>query len=77
MVSRKHKEQIVSAFIAGGNWNNGAQNGVFAVNGNNARSNSNDNQGFRAAYPHRQIQQTHGFAVSTGGIYKGSVSFVA
>jgi len=35
---------------AGGNWNNGANAGVFALNGNNPRSNSNTNIGFRAAF---------------------------
>lgn len=39
-------------FIAGGDWNNGANAGAFAVNGNEARSNANGNIGFRAAYPH-------------------------
>lgn len=33
----------------GGNWNNGANAGVFYLNGNNARSNSNTNIGFRPA----------------------------
>lgn len=33
----------------GGNYNNGANAGVFYVNGNNARSNSNANIGFRSA----------------------------
>lgn len=33
----------------GGNWNNGANAGVFSLNGNNARSNRNWNIGFRAA----------------------------
>ena len=33
----------------GGNWNNGANAGVFYVNGNNERSNTNDNIGFRSA----------------------------
>ncbi|MCX5785543.1 MAG: hypothetical protein NTX59_07625 [Elusimicrobia bacterium] len=33
--------------IRGGNWNNGANDGVFAFNANNAPSNSNDNIGFR------------------------------
>lgn len=35
--------------IAGGNWNNGANAGVFNLNLNNARSNSNSNIGFRSA----------------------------
>lgn len=33
----------------GGNWNNGANAGVFYLNGNNSRSNSNTNVGFRSA----------------------------
>lgn len=33
----------------GGNWNNGANAGVFYVNLNNHRSNSNSNIGFRSA----------------------------
>ncbi|MCC8049619.1 MAG: hypothetical protein LIP10_03035 [Clostridiales bacterium] len=33
----------------GGNWNNGTNAGVFYLNGNNARSNSNTNIGFRSA----------------------------
>ncbi|RGE05699.1 hypothetical protein DW826_12365 [Clostridium sp. AM34-11AC] len=37
--------------IAGGNWNNGANAGVFNLNLNNARSNSNSNIGFRSALP--------------------------
>jgi len=35
--------------IRGGNWNNGANAGVFYTNLNNARSNSNTNIGFRSA----------------------------
>ena len=34
--------------ISGGNWNNSSNAGVWALNLNNARSNSNDNVGFRA-----------------------------
>ena len=34
--------------IAGGNWSNGSNAGVWAVNWNNARTNTNDNVGFRA-----------------------------
>lgn len=37
--------------IAGGNWNNGANAGVFYLNLNNLRSNSNSNIGFRSALP--------------------------
>lgn len=34
--------------IAGGNWNNAAIAGVWALNFNNSRTNSNNNVGFRA-----------------------------
>ena len=34
----------------GGNWNNGVNAGVFYLNGNNSRSNSNTNIGFRSAF---------------------------
>lgn len=37
--------------ICGGNWNNAANAGVFNVNLNNPRSNSNDNIGFRSTLP--------------------------
>ena len=40
--------------IRGGNWNNGARAGVFALNLNNARSNANTNIGFRPASGDRQ-----------------------
>jgi hypothetical protein len=33
--------------ISGGNWNNGSNAGVFALNLNNTSGNSNDNVGFR------------------------------
>lgn len=33
----------------GGNWNNGTNAGVFYLNGNNSRTNSNTNIGFRSA----------------------------
>lgn len=33
---------------SGGNWNNGSNAGVWALNLNNVRSNSNNNYGFRA-----------------------------
>lgn len=34
--------------ISGGNWNNGSNAGVWALNLNNVRGNSNNNVGFRA-----------------------------
>ena len=35
--------------IAGGNWNNGSNAGVFELNVNNRRSNADSNIGFRSA----------------------------
>lgn len=40
---------IECGFFRGGNWNNTSNAGVFYLNGNNPRSNSNDNIGFRPA----------------------------
>ena len=37
--------------LCGGRWNNGSNAGVFNVNLNNPRSNSNSNVGFRSALP--------------------------
>jgi hypothetical protein len=37
--------------ISGGNWTNGAISGVWALNLNNVRSNSNTNYGFRSDSP--------------------------
>jgi len=34
--------------LSGGNWNNGANAGLWALNLNNSRTNSNNNVGFRA-----------------------------
>lgn len=34
--------------ISSGNWNNGSNAGVWALNLNNVRGNSNDNVGFRS-----------------------------
>jgi hypothetical protein len=46
--------------IRGGNWNNGSRAGVFALNLNNARSNSNSNIGFRPASGDRQKTMAYG-----------------
>lgn len=43
------KRIACAASIRGGNWNNGSNAGVFALNLNNAPSNSNNNIGFRCA----------------------------
>ena len=45
--------------IRGGNWNNAALDGVFALNLNNARSNVNTNIGSRPALGERQKRQAH------------------
>ena len=37
----------LAALIRGGNFNNGTNAGVFAVNGHNEPSNANNNIGFR------------------------------
>lgn len=42
-------EKIAAGFIRGGNWNNGANDGAFTLNLNNAPSNSNTNIGFRCS----------------------------
>lgn len=40
--------------IAGGNWNNASNAGLWALNLNNVRANSNNNIGFRAdSIPHK------------------------
>lgn len=46
--------------IRGGNWNNGVNAGVFALNLNNARSNTSTNIGFRPALGESQKLGPHG-----------------
>ncbi len=47
--------------ISGGNWNDGSAGGVWALNLNNTRTNSNDNVGFRAdSYSPRIWKQNGG-----------------
>ena len=48
LTNKKIRVQIITR-LRGGNWNNGSNAGVFALNLNNLRSNSNNNVGFRAA----------------------------
>lgn len=45
--------------IRGGNWNNGAISGAFALNLNNDRSNANTNIGARPALGDRQKLRAH------------------
>ncbi len=56
--------QTAAGFIRGGNWNNGAIDGAFTLNLNNAPSNSNTNIGFRcsryASHTSRPEQKLHG-----------------
>lgn len=42
--------------IAGGNWNNSSNAGVWALNLNNARGNSNNNVGLRADSKPQRLQ---------------------
>lgn len=42
--------------IAAGNWNNSSNAGVWALNLNNARGNSNNNVGFRADSKPQRLQ---------------------
>ena len=66
--------------IAGGNWNNGANAGVWALNLNNVRGNSNNNVGFRAdsVTPHTPQGDggTKGDAVrrAAGGIHPSAAA---
>lgn len=54
--------QSLRAAIRGGNWNNAANAGVFALNLNNAPSNSNNNIGLRVAKQNELagVGQRHG-----------------
>lgn len=56
--------QTAAGFIRGGNWSNGATDGAFTLNLNNAPSNSNTNIGFRcsryASHISRPEQKLHG-----------------
>ncbi len=46
--------------ISGGNWNNGSIDGVWALNLNNARANSNNNIGFRSDSVSPRNRQRYG-----------------
>jgi len=50
----------------GGNWNNGSNAGLFYLNLNNLRSNSNNNIGFRPALLRCQIRIAQGLYDSAG-----------
>ena len=50
--------------IRGGNWNNGANAGLAAVNLNNSRANTNTNIGFRPAFGRSQKAAPHGASLS-------------
>ncbi len=62
--------------IAGGNWNNGTNAGVWELNLNNVRGNSNDNVGFRAdsAKPRSLI---HGHGGAKGDSFRRVVTTTA
>jgi hypothetical protein len=52
--------------ISGGNWNNGANDGRFALNLNNAPSNTNNNIGFRCALPEVKATRLSGGQIHGG-----------
>lgn len=54
--------------IRGGNWNNGALAGVFNLNLNNDRTNSNDNNGARPDFESPRNRQRHGG--TKGGVFR-------
>jgi len=54
----------VDSAIRGGNWNNGMNAGVFALNLNNAPSNVNTNIGFRLATGESEVLRIHGCVAS-------------
>ena len=60
-------------FNRGGNWNNGS-NGLASFNGNNARSNSNTNIGFRSALPHKPDIADSRVCFQSTRIIKGAYS---
>lgn len=59
-------------FFRGGDWNNTTNAGVFNLNGNNPRSNSNNDVGFRVALPGFPLVRH--LRVSTREQVKGYVS---
>ena len=63
------------AFFSGCSWYN-PSNGLGSFNGNNPRSNVDDDIGFRAALPPSQILQAQGLALSAE-VIKGLVPLVA
>jgi len=48
--------------ISGGNWNNSSNAGVWTLNWNNSRGNSNDNVGFRSDSASLRTAQADGGA---------------
>ena len=54
-------------FYSGGNYNNSSY-GLASFNGNNARSNSNTNIGFRSASPPRQMRRTYRVRRQSNGV---------
>lgn len=53
------------AFCSGGNWNSGADAGLFALGGYNPRSGSGWGLGFRSALPNSQMLTAQGLSPST------------
>jgi hypothetical protein len=61
--------------IRGGNWNNGSNAGVFALNLNNSSANSNINVGFRDCMHTKALQGSHSelLKVHTGRHLSGAL----
>ena len=55
------RDRVVAvAALRGGNWNNGSNAGVFALNLNNVPANANNNIGFRLGKRHCQTLDAYG-----------------
>lgn len=54
--------------ISGGNWNNSSNAGVWALNLNNSRTNSNNNIGFRSDSVSPRNRQRYGG--TKGGVFR-------
>lgn len=64
--------------ISGGNWNNGSNAGVWALNLNNARSNSNTNVGCRLDLAHKcsnsELLKVRKGRVLSGALARNSIA---
>ena len=58
--------------ICGGNWNNSSNAGVWSMNWNNSRSNSNDNIGFRSDSDSPRTAKADGGAKGDSFLHRAS-----